>query len=56
VIGRQNTYNQMRGKDAASDEGRDRTLHGIGRVISPKRLALPNREGAMLLLLWSPGD
>jgi hypothetical protein len=50
-IGRQKAYCQMRGKDAASNERRDGTLHSTGRVISPKRLSLPNREGAMLLLL-----
>jgi len=52
-IGRQKTYCQMSGKDAASNERRDGTLHSTGRVISPIRLALPNREGAMLLLLYA---
>ena len=31
----------------------DETLHSTGRVISSIRLALPNPEGAMLLLLYA---
>ena len=47
-IGRQKTYCQVCGKDAASNE---KKRWDTTQVISPKRLALPNREGDLLLVL-----